>query len=235
MNELTISIPSTLRDIKLKDWQKFQGILEKNKDNENNEFLNLKMLQMFCGMDLNQIKDIPLSSFEGILEHLNDIFSVKNERINSFKLRGVDDVEVTFGLIPNLDEMTYGEYTDLESYIYDYKNAHRAMAVLYRPIQYKKGEAYHIQPYKGSEHLAEVMKDAPLDVYLGVQVFFYSLATKLGIYTMDSTLQQLEMNVEADLEKDSERNGEAIKQSIHLHRATLRSLMKLQESMSIQH
>ena len=66
MNELTISVPSTLRDIKLKDWQKFQGILEKNKDNENNEFLNLKMLQIFCGMDLNQIKDIPLSSFEGI-------------------------------------------------------------------------------------------------------------------------------------------------------------------------
>lgn len=234
MKELTISIPTTLRDIKLKEWQKFQAILDKNKDNEDNNFLNLKMLQIFCGMDLNEVNNIPLESFEGILEHLNDIFSVKNERINTFKLKGTDGVEVQFGLIPNLDEMTYGEYTDLESYIYDHKNAHRAMAVLYRPVQYKKGETYHIQRYKGSDHLAEVMKDAPLDVYLGVQVFFYDLATKLSLYTMDYTLQQLEMKEEANSGKVSDKSGENTKQSIHLHREMLQGLIELQKSTYIK-
>ena len=230
MSEFIISIPSTLRDVKLKEWQKFQTVLESNKDDKNsNDFLNLKMLQIFCGVDLEQINSIPLNQFEGILEHLNDVFSEKTGRVNSFKLRGTDEVEVEFGLIPNLDEMTYGEYIDLEKYIFDYKNAHRAMAVLYRPIQYRKGETYHIQRYKGSDHLADIMKDAPLDVFLGVQVFFYNLAKKLGLYTMDSTLQQLQTNVEEALDKDLDKSGEAIKQSIHSQREILRDLIKLQK------
>lgn len=230
MSEFIISIPSTLRDVKLKEWQKFQTVLESNKDDKNsNDFLNLKMLQIFCGVDLEQINSIPLNQFEGILEHLNDVFSEKTGRVNSFKLRGTDEVEVEFGLIPNLDEMTYGEYIDLEKYIFDYKNAHRAMAVLYRPIQYRKGETYHIQRYKGSDHLADIMKDAPLDVFLGVQVFFYNLAKKLGLYTMDSTLQQLQMKEEEALDKDLDKSGEAIKQSIHSQREILRDLIKLQK------
>ena len=32
MEEFIIKIPATKRDIKLKDWQKFQDVLEKNKD-----------------------------------------------------------------------------------------------------------------------------------------------------------------------------------------------------------
>lgn len=229
MSEFIISIPSTLRDVKLKEWQKFQTVLESNKDDkDSNDFLNLKMLQIFCGVDLEQINSIPLNQFQGILEHLNDVFSEKTGRVNSFKLRGTDEVEVEFGLIPNLDEMTYGEYIDLEKYIFDYKNAHRAMAVLYRPIQYRKGETYHIQRYKGSDHLADIMKDAPLDVFLGVQVFFYNLAKKLGLYTMDCTLQQLQMNVEEALDKDLDKNGVHIKQSIHSQREILRNLIELQ-------
>lgn len=230
MSEFTISIPATLRDVKLKDWQKFQVILEKNKDDENSsDFLNMKMLQIFCDVDLKKAKGIPLKQFSAILSHLNDVFSEKVDRVNSFKLKGTDGVEVEFGLIPNLDEMSYGEYVDLENYIFDYKNAHRAMAVLYRPIQYRKGNTYHIQRYKGTGHLADVMKEAPLDVFLGVQVFFYNLARKLGLYTMDCTLQQLLTKEEEALGRDLEKNGEATKQSILLHREMLRNLIKLQE------
>jgi len=235
MKEFTMSVPASLRDVKLKDWQRFQEIYDNNKESESDDFLNLKMLQIFCGVDLQYIKNIPLNTFNDILEHLNTIFSAKTDRVNSFKLVGTDGVEVEFGLIPNLDEMSYGEFTDLETYIYDRKTAHKAMAVLYRPIQYRKGKTYHIQRYKGSAHLSDIMKDAPLDVYLGVQVFFYNLATKLGIYTMDSTLQQLAQNVEGESETHLEGNGENIKQSINSHREMLQNLMKLQKSMYTQH
>ena len=148
----------------------------------------MKMLQIFCDVDLKKAKGIPLKQFSAILSHLNDVFSEKVDRVNSFKLKGTDGVEVEFGLIPNLDEMSYGEYVDLENYIFDYKNAHRAMAVLYRPIQYRKGNTYHIQRYKGTGHLADVMKEAPLDVFLGVQVFFLQFSEKIrslydGLYT----------------------------------------------------
>ena len=125
MNDFTISIPTSKRDIKLKEWQEFQSILEKNKDDKGSgDFLNLKMLQIFCGVDLDMIKNIPMNQFNGILSHLDEVFSDKSNRINTFKLRGTDDVEVEFGLIPNLNDMSYGEYIDLEKYIYDYKTAH---------------------------------------------------------------------------------------------------------------
>ena len=86
MKEFRLSIPSTLRDVKLRDWQRFQDVYDKNKDNDNQDFLNLKMIQIFCGVELNDIKNIPLSSFDEILEHLNEVFGQKTDRVNSFKL-----------------------------------------------------------------------------------------------------------------------------------------------------
>ena len=41
-------------------------------------------------------------------------------------MRGVE-----YGFIPNLDDMSFGEYVDLDTYIGDWQNIHRAMAVLY--------------------------------------------------------------------------------------------------------
>lgn len=227
--EFELKVPSTLRDIKLSQWQKYAKILDKNKDAEDNTFINLKTLEIFCEMTIPQIKSVPLSTFDGVLEHLAEIFKAKTPRVNTFKLIGTDNVEVEFGMIPNFDKMTYGEYEDLEKYIFDEDNLHRAMAVLYRPLMMKKKDRYLIHPYKGTDDLAEVMKDTPLDAVFGARVFFYNLAKKLGVYTMDYTLQQLLKQKENLSEQDLERNGEATKQSIHLHREMLADLMKLQD------
>jgi hypothetical protein len=129
--------------------------------------------------------------------------------------------------------MSYGEHQDIEKYLFDTKNLHRAMAVLYRPVLWNKGDAYHIERYRGSEHLADVMKDCPLDVFFGVQVFFYNLARKLGLYTMDYTLQELLTKEEMTSSNHSEESGEITKQSILSHKAMLEDLMRLQDSMSI--
>lgn len=223
-----LKVPATLRDIKLSQWQKYAKILDKNKDVEDNTFVNLKTLEIFCGMSLPEIKSVPLSTFDGILEHISAIFNAKTPRVNTFKLIGTDDVEVEFGMIPNLDKMSYGEYEDLEKYIFDEDNLHRAMAVLYRPLMMKKGDRYLIHPYKGTNDLAEVMKDTPLDAVFGARVFFYNLAKKLGVYTMDYTLQQLMKEKENLLDKDLEKNGEVTKQSIRLHKEMLAGLKKLQ-------
>lgn len=233
MKEFEISIPTTLRDIKLHQWQRFKDILDKNEGAEESEFVKEKMLEIFCGVNLKLVKDIPLKTFEELIAHLNELLSSRCDRVNKFKLRGTDDVEVQFGLIPNLDEMSYGEHQDIEKYLFDTKNYHRAMAVLYRPVLFNKGETYHIERYRGSDHLADVMKDAPLDIFFGVTVFFYNLARKLGLYTMDYTLQELLKNEVATSEHHSEKSGENIKQSILSHREMLQDLMKLQNSMSI--
>jgi len=142
--------------------------------------------------------------------------------VNTFKLKGSDGVEVEFGFIPSLDKMTYGEWEDLENYIFDQKNLHRAMAVLFRPLVYQIGGKYRIHSYEGSDFYSDVMKDMPADIALGARVFFYRLMKKLGSYTMDYTLKQYQqMVVEGKVsEKDSEKNGKDIKRYLNLQKDT---------------
>jgi len=191
MDSISISIPESLRDIKLGDWQKFVSLEAKNEGKESAEFLNLKALQIFCGIELSESMKIPLTSFDGIIEHLSEILSSPTPKVNRFKLTGTDGATVEFGLIPNLDEMSYGEYQDLESYLHSYETMHKAMAVLYRPLAWSSGDRYLIHEYKGTDKMADVMKEMPVDIALGARVFFYRLAKKLQTYTMDSLLQEV--------------------------------------------
>lgn len=229
--ELTIKIPKSLRDIKLSQWQRFMKVYEANKDNKDGNFLNLKMLEIFCEVDLKLAHKLPLNTFDYVLEHISELLASEVTRVNTFKLKGTDGVEVEFGLIPNLDKMSYGEYEDLENYIYEDKSLHRAMAVLYRPIMFKKKDRYLIHEYKGTDEMAEVMKDTPLDVALGAKVFFWTLARKLGSYTLDYTLKELLKKEEHNSENRLAENGEDIKQYISSLMEKLKELERLPNKM----
>ena len=208
-------VPNELSDIQLHQWQKYIDIYNKNKDDANaTEFLNIKMLDIFCGISQQDLKDIELAQFEGALNQVNRLLSQTPKLRNTFKMVGTDGVEVEFGLIPNFDKMSYGEFIDLEKYLYDDSTLHRAMAVLYRPIKHKNKDKYLIHKYKGTEYLADVMRYTPLDIVLASRVFFYRLATKLSNYTMVSTLKQLQ-EMDGQEGNRSVKNGETIKQYIH--------------------
>lgn len=226
----TLDIPKTLRNVKLKQWVKFLDIYEKNKDNESDEFINKKLLEIFCGVSLKELYKIPVSSFDSVIEHLYKILNSNTSLVNTFKMKGTDGVEVEFGFIPNLDKMTYGEWEDLENYIFDNKNMHRAMAVLYRPLVWQLGGKYRIHEYQGTDFYAEVMKDMPIDIALGAKVFFYRLVKKLGDYTIASTLKEYQMEQETTSKGVSAKNGEVIKQYLNLQKEMSEELTKLQHS-----
>lgn len=141
---------------------------------------------------------------------------------------GSDGVEVEFGFIPNLDKMSYGEWEDLENYIWDNKTLHRAMAVLYRPLIWQIGGKYRIHEYKGTDFYADLMKEMPIDIALGARVFFYRLVKKLGDYTMDSILSQYQTEKESNSEVVSEENGKVIQQYLSLRKEMSEELTKLQ-------
>jgi len=231
-NGFNLSIPKTLRGVKLHQWVKFMEVYEKNKDNESSEFLDKKMIEILCGVNLKDLALIPIASFDTVLAHLYEILNTSVDLVNTFKMVGSDGVEVEFGIIPNLDKMTYGEWEDLENYIFDQKNLHRAMAVLYRPLVYQIGGKYRVHPYQGTEFYADLMKEMPVDIALGARVFFYRLVKKLGNYTMDSILKQYQQEQKEgkDSHKHSEKNGEDIKRYLHLQKEMSEELTKLQNS-----
>jgi len=215
--KIELTIPTTLNDIKLAQYQKFLSIA---KDNEESEFLQQKMVQLFCGIDLKDVAQIRYKDVAEITANINNLFTKENKLIQRFKMGGVE-----FGFIPNLDEMSTGEYMDLDNYITDWDTMHNAMAVLYRPITNKLGNKYQIEEYKGSITYADVMRHAPLDVVLGAMVFFYTLGNDL----LKSTINYLEGNQEVQniLNKHNLENvGDGIQVSMLLLKETLEDLMK---------
>lgn len=226
--DLELRVPQQLSAIKLEQYQRYLAIA-KNVDEEDkqNEFLNLKALEIFCGLSLKDSYNLPMNTFDGVLEKLSRCFQEKTDLVQRFKMTGSDGVTAEFGFMPNLDKMTFGEYIDLESYISDWDNMHKAMAVMYRPIIGGKKELYQIEPYEGSDRWSEVMKDAPVNVALGAMVFFYRLGTKLSRYTMNSLLEQEKTEGSIVLKQALEENGAGINQYMDLLEETYKNLTQL--------
>ena len=210
--QLEVSIPSTLKEVQLKDYQDFLLI-----ENPSNDDL-LKCILNINTKELGKIKD---KDIDYLINHINKLFDQEHKFIPTFNLNGV-----SYGFIPNLDEITYGENKDVTSYINEWGNMHKAMAVLFRPLKQKQGHKYLIEEYEGSHKYSEVMKQMPLSVVLGAMVFFYNLTNELLNY-IPSYLEK-ELMKEQMQGQISQGNGEAIQSYMLLLKETLQDLKKLQ-------
>jgi hypothetical protein len=214
--KVKISIPTELGEIKLSQYQKFLGIV---KENEESDFLNHKMVQIFCDIDLSVVDAMKQKDVEDAVNTIGNLFKQLPPLQQRFELNGT-----TFGFIPNLDDMSAGEYMDLDGYATNWDEMHKAMAVLYRPIKQKLGDKYLIEDYEGTDKYSELMKDAPLNVVLGAMVFFWHLGKELlqsTIHYLEQSPQIVSMN-KANLES----GGVGILQSMDLLREMLDDSMK---------
>jgi len=228
--ELELKVPQKLEAIKLRQYQEYLKIQKENESNEDAaNFLNSKCIQIFCGLTLKESYNLPVTMFDGVLNQIGKCFEEPTPLIKEFSMTGSNGVEVSFGMIPALDEMTFGEYVDLESFMSDWDSMHKAMAVLYRPIKYNNNGKYLIEDYDGTDKYWEVMKDAPVNVALGAMVFFYRLGKKLCKYTMDYLLLQQNQKEASTQEKALERNGDGINQFMLSLEKTYQELVKSQK------
>ena len=235
--ELELVIPSTQGDITLKQYKKYLKVYS-TWDKEDEDFIKVKMLQIFCNMKPEDVFKIPLAEYDKTILHLVDLLGEEADMQLKFTMHGKDsngnDTEVEFGFIPKLDEMSYGEFVDLDKYYYDWQNMHKAMAVLYRPISHKKKEFYDIDPYEGTSRYCDVMDDMPLNVALGAIGFFLRLGQKLPLYTLDYLEKSLQKEeVPLQLKQTLEESGVGISQYILLLKEMLQESTKLPKQMSI--
>jgi hypothetical protein len=214
--KVDIYIPEKLSDITLEQYQKFAKL--NTEENQNSNFLLHKMVEIFCRLDLKDIARIKYQYVNSIVSDLNNIFNAKTELIQTFKLKGVE-----YGFIPKLDDITLGEYIDLDNNISDWETMHKAMAVLYRPITLQKGDRYQIEEYTAKED-NEKFKDMPLDVVMGSLVFFWSLSSELLQTTLKYLAKEMEGNLTIQQRQALEESGVGISQSMGWLKAMLPSL-----------
>jgi hypothetical protein len=208
--ELKVVVPTDLSEITLEQYQRFARL------DGDEEFLTHKMLEVFCNVPLSKLPNVKFKSLSGIVNRLNGMFATKPSLKLEFTLGGQ-----TFGFIPNLEDITFGEYVDLDNYMADTQDLHKTMAILYRPITQRAGKRYDIEPYESAEKYSDLMKQAPLDVVLGATLFFYRLGSDLLLATMNS-LEEQQTNIAEKL--NSEGSGDGTPRSITLLKEMSQSL-----------
>jgi hypothetical protein len=199
--KLEINVPTSLSEITLGQYQKYLKIAENNTDGN---FLDAKMIEIFCGIPLSESYKIKMSSVKAIIDILDDLLSTNPNHVERFKM---NDVE--YGFVPDLDELTLGEYVDLDNNISNWDNIHIAMNVLYRPIKDSQGRRYSIIDYDVDN--ANKMKDMPLDAAIGSVFFFYNLGVELSKHTILYSNNQEEME-DIQHQLTSQENGGGINQ-----------------------
>ena len=173
--KVELTVPSDLSEISLKQYQKFLKLQESNEDSY---FLQCKMIEIFCNLDAKSVRMLKVGDADRVVDILNNMFEAKPDLIRTFKIGGVD-----YGMIPNLDDISLGEYIDLDTYIGDWQNMQIAMNVLYRPISKKIGEKYTIVEY--DVDAKEKLEHIPMDIVLGSIFFLYNLGIELSKVMVD--------------------------------------------------
>ena len=231
--EIKLKVPATQADIPLKKYQKYAKIVQDAEGELAEDFIRAKILEIFCDITLKEAYALPLKELDGVVTHILTMMAEKPDLQRRFTMTDPSGKTVEFGFMPNMDEMSLGEYIDLEKYISNWEDMHKALAVMYRPIVAGKKQFYEIEKYKGSDKYSEIMMDAPITVALGAMVFFYHLGKELLRITMDSLQQQAVETLQEQMKNPSEANGDGINQSMRLLEAMSEELKKLQSSAYI--
>tara|TARA_B110000858_G_scaffold198448_1_gene265159 strand:+ start:1994 stop:2647 length:654 start_codon:yes stop_codon:yes gene_type:complete len=208
-----LNIPNKLSEITLRKYQKFVKL---NVEDADERFLQIKMIEIFCEISHEKVLKIKFSDADKVTAILGDMFLQKPKLVTKFKLNGVE-----YGFIPELDEISFGEYIDLDTYLGDWKNIHTAMNVLYRPIESKKGERYVIKDY--NVDTKDNLLDMPLDAVISSVFFFYHLGKDLSV-VMNRFLKKELKKAPHHSHQDLTLNGDGIKQFSHSLKAILEDL-----------
>lgn len=179
---MKLTIPEHLGDITLFQYQRWMALEEK-------ENLPYK-IHIFTDLPLEYCKSIKVLDAQRISGAIDQALQFSIDFTHRFTMQNID-----FGFIPNLDKMTFAEYTDLQTYNNQTENLHRLIAILFRPIYKTDGERYAIMPYNGTEEYAQIMLHTPMNVVNGALVFFWNLTNELS----DSTQKYLTEELLRDL------------------------------------
>jgi len=162
--EVTIKLPESARELTIEQYQKFLKV------EGDQTFTLLKALEIFANIPLKVAHAMRADDVLSIANELLTMVSVEHPLTRRLSFRGRE-----YGFVPNLEEMSFGEYIDLDTYLSDMQSLHKTVGVLYRPIVKEKGDYYEVEPYNGTDGYS----DFPLDVALGATLFFYRLSNKL--------------------------------------------------------
>ena len=184
-------------EVNLDKWAKLVSMKTKTNSQE-----AVETISVLADMPKRLIKELAIKDVSKILEKIAVMQSQAESKLT--KIITIDDIE--YGFHPNLDELTLGEYADIETLINNNieDNLAELMAILFRPIIEKKNKIYTIGSYDAEITIrAEAMKKMSGQQVQNAMVFFWifgkELLRILPLYLMELSLKK--MQELKDLEK----------------------------------
>lgn len=228
---MKITYPTKLAEIPLVNYQRWMKTAQNSNDEE---LIAHKFVEIFLNVKLS---DVRLMNVKDVNFFIAEVVKVLNKKPKFRKRWKYGHVE--FGLIPDFENMSWGEYIDIESNLQNVETWHKAMAVLYRPVVDTFKDTYKIADYTGDDLLHEPMKYAPLDIVLGIQVFFYRLEKELLTSILSSLQNEMKMmkvdKTSIPKVHNSVNNGDGIIASIESVKEMLQNLTMLHPYQYIKH
>ena len=180
-------LPTSWDEVSVAQYSKLMLAIEKEGTTEIE--LMIKSLEALVGIDGGILSKVPIKMLREAYKQLGELTSnmPSNELSRVVEIDGIE-----YGIIPDFNELTLGEFVDLDNYLQDnYNNLNKIFAVLYRPVIERDGNNYNIEPYslKNISDRRELFNNRlSIDTVYGALVFFCSIGSK----HIESTLYSLE-------------------------------------------
>ena len=189
-------------DVTLETWLKLIEFQSGTKTEEAE-----KTIETLSTIPKELIKQLELRDVVAILSKISEL---QEKQYGSLK-RIIEIEGKRYGFHPDLNEITLGEFADIETFIKNdlEKNLPELMAVLYRPIveETDKG-VYTIEAYDGKITIrAEQMKKMAAAEVQSALVFFYHFVSVLLMTFPSSLTQQQKETIQQSQTNPLQKNG----------------------------
>ena len=192
---------SSWEEVTLEKWLKLIDFQKGTKSKEAEE-----TIAALSTIPKDLIKQLELKDVAVIMSKLSELQAKQDS-----SLKRVIEVEgKRYGFHPNLDNLTLGEYADIETMIKNdiEKNMPEVMAILYRPIVDEENDVYTIEAYDGNISIrAEQMKKMSAEQVQSALLFFYNLGKELSMTLPLYLMERLKETKEQSLLNPSQKDG----------------------------
>lgn len=155
-----------IKDITVEQFIKLAQIEEAFKDDDKK--MSVEIANLFHPKNSLRYKDTGI-----FYDELKLALMQTPEFIQRFKHNGIE-----YGFITNLENISAGEYIDLDNYSRSKDTYHKMLSILYRPVIKSNGTLYRIEEYDGTKY-EDIMREVSCEILLGSINFFFRLSESM--------------------------------------------------------
>ena len=207
LNEKDYIIPEKWTQVSLGNYQNLMLSIDDKSDEQT------KILTTINALTNAPIQLLEKCKKKDILKVFQELSKLINIKLNTTLNMIIEIDNVEYGFNPNLSDMTFAEFVDLDNYLSEpWKNMHKIMAILYRPIISQNKKKYKIEEYDSTKCLLNAKKfktSLSVATVNGASNFFLTIAGEyLNVLQLSLNKKQKKMLKDIEIQnKNLTTNG----------------------------